>query len=515
MSGELTTINEMVPVLITEGRRRQLLLAAIFAVIALIALAIGAMWPRSYESSTSILVQESNIIAPLMEGRAVATGVSNRAAIAREVVLSDKVMNQILQVGGWATKNPTPLERARLVDSIKARTQVSGLRDNLIRISYTDTEPRRTYLVTQRMGELFIEESLAAKLRESRDAFEFIDSQVDAYHKKLTDAEDALKAYRAEHADARPGASVDTNTRIGQLRSAVEQAHMQLTALSSTEHTLEQQLAGESEITSVQTRKGQINAQLAELNARLQTLLLTYTEQYPDVVRTRHQIEDLQQELRRESEREKAAQMAGTPRSLDDSVQFNPLYQDLRSQLAATRREMAATSARLGASQHLLESELERSRRIASSEQVLAELTRDYEVNRDVYQDLLKRRENARVSMNLDKEQQGLTFRVQDPAVLPLQPSGVRFLHFALAGLMLAIAVPIGLLFAWAQLDPRVRSIRELERLGLPVLASVPMYRTANDRGRQRLRMFWVVLLIGGVIIAYGVVAWLRLQKVI
>ena len=48
--------------------------------------------------------------------------------------------------------------------------------------------------------------------------------------------------------------------------------------------------------------------------------------------------------------------------------------------------------------------ELDRSRRIAASESALAELTRDYEVNRDIYQDLLKRRENARVSMNLDAE---------------------------------------------------------------------------------------------------------------
>ena len=52
----------------------------------------------------------------------------------------------------------------------------------------------------------------------------------------------------------------------------------------------------------------------------------------------------------------------------------------------------------------MLNSELDRSRRIAASESALAELTRDYEVNRDIYQDLLKRRENARVSMNLDEE---------------------------------------------------------------------------------------------------------------
>src|SRR3546814_4245213 len=52
----------------------------------------------------------------------------------------------------------------------------------------------------------------------------------------------------------------------------------------------------------------------------------------------------------------------------------------------------------------------------ADSEAVTAELTRDYTVNRDVYQDLLKRRESARVSMNLDADQDGPSFAVQNPA---------------------------------------------------------------------------------------------------
>ena len=52
----------------------------------------------------------------------------------------------------------------------------------------------------------------------------------------------------------------------------------------------------------------------------------------------------------------------------------------------------------------MLNEELHRSGRIADSESALAELTRDYEVNRDIYQDLLRRRENARVSMELDRE---------------------------------------------------------------------------------------------------------------
>ena len=112
----------------------------------------------------------------------------------------------------------------------------------------------------------------------------------------------------------------------------------------------------------------------------------------------------------------------------------------LRSELSRVRSDMSALRARVSETETLLQGELDRGRRVADSEAKLAELTRDYEVNRDIYQDLLRRRENARVSMSLDSEHRGLTFRIQEPAALPLQPSGLRFLHFSLAGLALGAA---------------------------------------------------------------------------
>ena len=183
---------------------------------------------------------------------------------------------------------------------------------------------------------------------------------------------------------------------------------------------------------------------------------------------------------------------------------MNPLYQQLKIQLAAARGDAAATAARLGASESMLQSELERSTRIANSENVTSELTRDYNVNRDVYQDLLKRRENARVSMNLDDEQRGLTFLIQNPAVMPLTPSGLRFMHFGLAGLALSLAVPFGLLFAIVRFDPRVRSVWQLERMtGLTVLATIPFYPTPRDRRRSQLQNIMLVLIVTGVAAVY------------
>ncbi|WP_230474690.1 XrtA system polysaccharide chain length determinant [Dyella monticola] len=501
----------MLPALLTEARRRRMTLGIAFAVIAVAALVVGMFWPKKYEASTTILAQESSIITPLMEGAASATGNANRAGIANNVIFSRKVLNQILVTGGWMAAHPTPIQQDRIIEGIRARTKVQTSHGNLITINYADSDPQRAFVVTREFARLFISESLASKQRESRDAYDFINSQVEAYRQKLTDAEDKLKAYRDSNTDARPGSDADTNSRISQLRTQIENTQLELTEKRSQASALEAQLSGESEVNAVHTRQGIYDTQLADLQGQLDKLLLTYTDQYPDVIRIRHQIQDLRQQIAQSDQRKQAAQAAGTPIPLDNAVQMNPLYQQLKIQLAATEGDAAAAQARISASESMLATELERSKRISNSENVTSELTRDYDVNRDVYQDLLKRRENARVSMNLDAEQRGLTFLIQNPAAMPLVPSGLRFIHFGAAGLALSLGIPFGLLFALVRFDPRVRSVEQLERaIGPSVLATIPFYPTPRDRRRDRLHNAMLVLTVAGVAAFYLVLFWLR-----
>jgi polysaccharide chain length determinant protein (PEP-CTERM system associated) len=510
MALAMVPMAELVPILSSEARRHDRTLGILFALIALLALLVGVLWPRKYEASTTILVQESNIVTGLMEGRAVATGVTDRASIAREVIFSRKVMDDILATGGWMAQRPPPsaVEQDRLIESIEGRTRIASPRDNLIQITYSDSTPERAFKVTQRLAELFIRESIATKERESRNAFDFIDSQVEAYRQKLASAEDKLKAYRDANPDARPGSETDANTRIGQLRTQVEQSRMEVMEQHSKEAELATQLSGESEITMVQTRAGQIEAQLAELQGQLDRLRLNYTDDYPDVVRIRHQMQDLKDALARADQ-----EHAATPTALDSGIHFSPVYQELRSKLGEARRNAAAAAARMNASERLLDAELQRSSRIAGLANTLAELTRDYEVNRDIYQDLLKRRENARVSMSLDAEQRGPTFRIQEPAIMPLRPSGLRLTHFAVAGLMLGLALPLGVLFGYVRFDPRVRSAAQVERVaGVPVLATVPYYATPRDRRRRSARTLQFVLIVAVVVAAYALTYLFQLK---
>ena len=133
-----------------------------------------------------------------------------------------------------------------------------------------------------------------------------------------------------------------------------------------------------------------------------------------------------------------------------------------------------------------------------------SELFRVYDSTREVYQDLLKRRENARVSMDLDAEHRTFTMRVQEEAEVPATASSLRLMHISIIGLILAVAVPIGLLFGIVKFDRRVRMPQQIERLAhVPLLVSIP-FEPGRYRSLSRRRDLKVALLIGGVFVVYG-----------
>lgn len=516
MSNELTTAPQAAPTapaplnIVTLGEtmwkealRHRVRLAVIFAVIALLILTVGAFWPKKFVASTTILVQQNNVIKPLTEGIAAATDVSNRADIAREIIFSQDSLNQLLADGGWEAGRLAPIERDRLIDRIKGHTSIFTSNNGLLlTITFSDPEPQRAYDMTRDMARLFIAKSLASKEAESTSAYDFMNSQVEEYHGKLVAASNALQAYIDQHPDASPGSVTDTNARISALRNQIENAKVQAAQLSSQAAAMGGSLSGQSRVSTVQTRQDVLSVQIAQLQSHLAQLLLTYTDNYPDVVRTRHQIEDLKQQLASANTQKQAAAAVGT--AIDNQVTFNPVYSNLQTQIAQIHGQLAAARATESASQQQLTVELARSQKIALSSNELTKLNNNFEAVNATYQSLLKRREQARISMDLDRDHRGLTFKVQDPARLPLMPVGLRLMHFAAAGIVAGVAIPLGLLFLIARFDPRTRSADALARsTGLPVFASVPYYRGAGDDARDRKHNLQWMGLVALVVIAY------------
>src|SRR5690606_38570489 len=142
------------------------------------------------------------------------------------------------------------------------------------------------------------------------------------------------------------------------------------------------------------------------LATQLEQLLLTYQENYPDVVSLRGQINELDTAIEQ-------LQSQGEVFGANAQVE-NPLYEELRKQLQAANVDLRGQKRRMQSLVHLQDQGVERAERVAANQAEMSELTRDYDVARGVYEDMLQRKESARLSMSLDIEGQGITYRIQE-----------------------------------------------------------------------------------------------------
>lgn len=486
-----TAFESLIRFVVDETIRHRVFVVFGFVTLTLAAIYTGSKWPNVYTSSTIIYVEEQNIIGPLMQGAAVQTAVADRSGIAREIIYGRKILRKLLKELGM-DESATPAELERMMESIKQRTSVSG-RLNLITIQYRDSDAQNAYAVTKTLADLFIAESHADKARESEAAYEFIEQQARQYKEKLIRSEEELKRFRSENMEIRPGVVGDLGRRNSELTTQLETISQQLREARIRRASLSRQLSGEAAAASSFTRAEQYKTRIAELQSQLDTLRLSYHETYPDIIQLKAQIQDLRNAIAQEPRREEGA----GPQALDESAFANPLYQELQRALYESNILIETLQARYDQTQAAMNEQLEMGKKLEDYEAKLAELTRDYEVNREIYADLTRRRESARVSMNLDLEKKGLAMRIDEPAYLPQSPSGPRFMHFVIAGPLLGLFVPIGIVFVMRKLDPRIRSEERMtEDLGLPLLGVVHHYSLPVESKREAAGMIALALFL-------------------
>jgi hypothetical protein len=89
--------------------------------------------------------------------------------------------------------------------------------------------------------------------------------------------------------------------------------------------------------------------------------------------------------------------------------------------------------------------------------------------------------------------------------MVPQNPSGPRFLHFVIGGMLLGVLLPFALLYAKQQIDPRLRLDLGLsEKLKLQVLAVIPHLASPAEEREVMSSMRKLSLLIA---LNFGVVA--------
>ena len=501
----MSLVESWVYALWKEGLGHKGKMVIVFAIITTLVVLLGFVWPKTYESNAVVFADEQNIIQPLLSGSAEVTRPDvEQAAIARDRILSNRILGQALVEAKLVKNTNDETAMASMIRSIRGGVVVSDAGRGHIRIAYRAEDANMAFTMASAITNAFILDSSQTKRKESREAFEFIDNQVKTYKEQLQEAEEKLKNFKSANA------SSDGVGGVAVQQGAVDSLELELQLARTRRDELRRQLSQESQNVTRQYKADAYRERLAQAQSQLDTLRLSYNDTYPDIVSLRQQIQDLQKAIV-EAENEPV-------RDEGHSNTINPVYSRLRGDLADAEVMVRTLEMKLASARRLLGSEQGRSKERAEYEALLAELTRDYNVTKQMYENMLGRKERARLSVALDVEGQGVTYKIKEPPAYPSVPIGVRFIHFFLLAPLVGVLAPLALLVAYIQLDPRIRFVEKLEYAlpeSVPVLAVVSHMYTPSERRVLRSELGSIAIFIGVVMVVYAAVALLRLSGVI
>lgn len=444
-----------------------------------------------YEASARVHVDTESILRPLMNGLAVQPNVEQQVQMLSRTLLSRPTVERLIRNADLDLAAKTKADREELIDQVTKNIQIKTLgKENLYTLAYRDVSPARAQRVVQALLTIFVESSLGASRTDSDSAQRFLDEQIKAYEIKLTEAETRLKDFKLKNIEVQVQGQGDSAARISAISSSLSDANLQLREAVSARDAARRQieLARAAAVRvadpSVPVATPEIDARIDAQQRQLDALLQRYTEQHPDVTNTRRLLKELAEQKQREVA-DKRAMAAKSPNAMPVD---SPALAELTRTLASAEVQVAGLQARVSEYSTRMAVAKEGLKLAPQLESELAQLNRDYEVHQKNYNDLVSRRESAKMSSELENSASVADFRVIDPPRAintPVAPNRALLLPGALGFGLLAAA---GVAFLLSQLRPMVfdasglREISQLPVLGVVSLSVSPEHRRAERR---------------------------------
>jgi len=365
-------------------------------------------------------------------------------------------------------------------------------------VNYTDSNPGRAQKICNAMTSLIVDENLRSRASVAQGTTEFLGRQVDDAKRSLDEQEAKLAAFKRQYMGQLPS-DIDNNMRMlmslnSQLDASTQTLSRAQQDKAYTESMLAQQISSwKSSLSS--TNPQTLQTQLTQLQGQLLQLQARYTEDYPDVIKTKADIAEVEKKLK---EINAAAAAANTSDSADKaSASEPPEIRQLRLQI----HQYQGVIDQATLDQKRLQSQIgiyqSRTSMSPNVEEQYKLLTRDNDNAQAFYKDLLAKKSSAALGTSMESQQQGEQMHILSTAGLPESPTFPNRPLLAAGGLGVGLA--FGLIIAiWLEFsDKSIRTEKDAASvMDLPLLISVPwlgeeeedLAAHANGNGRRR---FW------------------------
>jgi polysaccharide chain length determinant protein (PEP-CTERM system associated) len=484
---------------------------AITWLVAIVGWTVVSKLPNDYQASARVYVDTQSILKPLMASMTTLPNTEQQVMFMRRTLISRPNVERVLRMVDLDIKAKNPREHEKLVDELMGQIKIGGTeRDDIYTLSYSNPDPKLGKDVVQSLLTIFVEGSFGGKKQESEKAIQFIDDQIKMYEEKLAIGENTLKDFKIRHMGLLPRQGGDYASSYVDLSEKISQARLELLEAEQARNAIKRQIAGDdmAPVTDTTERaivNPELDGRIATLEKNLDQLRMQYTEEHPDIVAAKRLIAQLEERKKQEDKK---------IRSVDPGANYSPMLQQMTVQLSVEEARIASLQARVGEYTSRLVQMRTLSTQAPEMEAQLAQLNRDYAVNKENYEKLVQRRESAKLSGDLSTATDMLTFRVVDPPAVPSTPAGPNRPRLYSLVFLGSLVAGLGTALLLSQIRPTFLSQANLrEATGLPILGSIGMNWTDQQKVRRRRRLYAFAAAVASLFTAYGGVLALTLFR--
>jgi polysaccharide chain length determinant protein (PEP-CTERM system associated) len=454
-------------------------------VVAWCVMIVGALLvfslPNKYEASAQVYADTEAMTNPLLRGVTVQPNPRERLQVMTRTLLSRPNLEQVADKTGLSVRATTPGDQEALLDNLGRDVNIRNAGTNgLYNLSYSDPDRQMAQKVVQAFLQILMNNTLGASSASTANAQDFLQQQVDEYSQRLNQQEREISQFKKTNAAyILGGGSGNYYTQVQDEENKLQNLQAQYNLIVAS---------GGSGVSHVDPQIQDLDRQIASYQHQLNKLLLSYTDEYPDVVTIRRMIKELQDqraELRKHPENTSIAGAGESP--------GRGIARGLAAQIASQKARIDDLHAKAD--------------KIADVQTKLQQLTRNLDTTKKQYNELVTRLNTAQLSQDATQSGNNLKFRIINPPVVPLLPTSPHRGLLLLMVFGLAIAIGAGFAYFMHLIRPVFVSLKRLRESGdYPVLGAFSMIvsRTRREERRREVIGFCAGACLLAVVLVVG-----------
>ncbi len=326
----------------------------------------------------------------------------------------------------------------------------------LMRIRLQDNDPYLVALMTNRLAEIYVRESISVRGEKTRGQLKILKAQLDKAEKDLAASNKELAAFRQRNAVDLDAAAARQNMDLGNAEQMREN-------LKQERKTINLLLAEAEPFFQKKDRPVEGGISLEQRLFFKDFVRLELFRDNPKMLVLKSRLEDL------DARYEKAASLSAVnPEALKLADELNQLHLEIMATAKAEIRKIDRQIGRLAVKIQQLQAKLAR---LPAKQMEYAELKRKNDKLAAIYQETLSKYQQAQLSTVTETEE----IEVLDPAIEPERPVNSNKKVKAVAGAAGALFIGLGLTILLEALNKSLKTVDDVKRyLKLNVLGTIP-----------------------------------------